>query len=76
MTQIANTLDIPSLKNTGISLLKTVVAALITAVIAFLGSNIEVIAGAFKNPTVSVVVVILIRGLMSLYTEYKSGQVQ
>ena len=74
--QIQNTLDWPSVKNIGISVGKTIGSAVVASLFAWLGSNVTMVAGIFKNPDMVLYMTVVLRGIITLYTQYKSGQIQ
>ena len=68
--QIAKSFDKESLKKIGFSLLKTLGAA----ALVWLGSNVDAIGSAIKDPTVAIAVTLVIRSLITVADEWRKGQ--
>lgn len=68
--QVAYSFDKETLKKIGVSLAKT----LGSAVLVWLGSNIDAIGSAIKDPTIAVMVTLVIRSLITIADEWRKGQ--
>lgn len=68
--QLAFSFDKESLKKISVSLLRTVGAA----ALVWLGSNIDAIGATIKDPSVAVIVTLVIRSLITVADEYRKGE--
>lgn len=68
--QIAGKFDTVTLKKIGISLLKTLAAA----ILVWLSSSVDEIGTAIKDPSTAVIVTLVVRSLITVGDEWRKGQ--